>query len=323
MIVGLTNTGNSCYFNAALQCLINDKLFIRVINSPELNDIIIISIIKKIKNSRSHECDIYVSGLKRHMAQKYEIFRTDEQQDAHEAIINIFDAINNECKHINNISHWPDYNIVKFQKDAEFVIPDATKVFQDYNKIFGYSFINTLYCGQFITRFDCNNCHHKTYTYDIFNEIFLDVPQNHSDPINIHNLFNDFVKPQNLIDYSCDKCHGKNVTQSKSIFYLPRRLILVINRFNQSPYKILRTINIDKNIKIQTEKNNYSYNLLSIVNHAGPSPYGGHYYDEIFIDNMRYLVNDNSVQQLNNNDPVMSNNSYIIIYSLEEKVPIH
>jgi len=318
-IKGLDNIGNSCYFNAAVQCILNDSLFMNIINQEIFtrDKYCLINLIRLLKDNNSVK---NVIELRRYLSQNYEIFKTMEQQDAQEALINIFDAIHKECKDINEIAVWPIYKITKEQSDVEIIIPEAIRAFQEYNNKFGYSFINTLYCGQFSNRIECTVCSHKIFIHDIFNEIYLDIPNNTNENYSIIKLFQKFLEPETLCDYKCDNCKETKTIRHKSILYMPKRLMFVINRFNTGT-KNKTPVLINKTIQFQTQKNKYCYAINTAVNHEGTSQYGGHYYNDIFIENEHYIIDDNVVHNIksdttNNTNEYTNTNSYIVIYNL-------
>jgi hypothetical protein len=217
--------------------------------------------------------------------------------------------------------------ITKYEKDIEIPNEDAIIDIYITNKKNGYSFLDTMYRGQMIDLIHCNYCDKKYYLYDTFHEI--EIHQNKKDLnktalnknfINIQQMFDNYFKKKNIEEeYICKNCNQTDSTIQTSIIYFPTRLILVVDRFDKDGKRDDIEIYIEKTIYFQTQGRRYKYTLLSTINHAD----GNMYYNEIFIDNIRYTINNKIDIEDSRDfkipiDYIKSSDVYIIIYKIEE-----
>ena len=147
--------------------------------------------------------------------------------------------------------------------------------------------------------------------------------------ITLDDLLEYFCSDENLEkgnEWKCGKCKKKvNVTKKYSFFYLPRLLIICINRFSRGGYYGFSKnsdeidfplVNLDMGKYICDagfDKNFSKYDLFAVSQHYGNC--GGGHYTAICrnIDGNWYNYNDSSVSHASPSD-VVSSAAYVLFY---------
>jgi ubiquitin C-terminal hydrolase len=337
---GFFNLGNTCYINSVLQIFLNDSTFLQRVSEISAcgsgsitGPTDIIKVFMDLQNTQ-----IPVS-FKKYISNDYD---TGYQHDCHELLLYILDKMSTELK--------TDYswNIIKSNsKMLARYNEEADKNWTQFKNNFGYTFVNDLYNGQFVCKIECARCRYKRYTFEIFGDIIIDikwssgpvgpitgpagpeVPTGPAGPLiigsrvytrptvikKVSSCINEYLDTQVNSDVLCEKCGAKSDhIRSPRIWKYPKRLIIVLKRFNDSfevPVAIDETLNIYDNI----ESKLYVYSVYCIVNHVGRDQNSGHYYNNVFIDGSWYIINDHVVQKCK---PVTeSTSAYILVYKLE------
>ena len=179
--------------------------------------------------------------------------------------------------------------------------------------------------GSYINIIQCSNCNHKSYSFEPFISMSLDIQENQSIAnLIIKSLIQEIREAD---DWKCEKCNHKcSYIKAKKIWKLPKVLFISLNRFNETFEKNNSNIYINSNINfdkdcIETAKTNQNYNLKGLGLHYG-NLLGGHYMALCNLTDNYYLYNDNNVVKYENDDiceQLKNNNSaYMIVYELEE-----
>jgi ubiquitin C-terminal hydrolase len=296
------NLGNTCYCSSVLQCFINNKHFIKIINDNKHSHELIQELYKII-NSNNKEYSLLT--LLKIINSKKPWFKCFEQNDAHEFLILFLDIIQNILKNsINN----KEYSRKEFLKDN--------------NKLLIKS-----YYGEMVSVIKCNNCNKINKSYSEFNSIHLNIPCEKRE-YSLSELFALFLSEENNINYNCEFCitEDKNIqnnqnTKKESINILPNNLIIVLNRYSSNGLKNNQNIKIPLILLIKEKKtgNIKEYSLTGVINHFGLL-LSGHYNTIIIDNNDYYLIDDNSLTKFNNNhnNELSSRNCYILFYSIKE-----
>lgn len=287
----LINQTNICYLNSIIQCLFNCNLIKSIIINTKnpLFELL-------INCYNNNNLLPFLHSLKNYNS----FFNTFEQQDVHETFILLLDIFHKLLLQ-KNITLHKNLN----QKEYQNII--------SYYKTFGYSPINNLFQGQYITTFKCSNCSKIEYSYEMFSDIQIPITYNE----NNNNMNNRSIKDINEIltnffsenlTKNCEYCKHNNINFNKLSYIniFPNYLILLLKRFDKS------SINIFPNQIIYFEDNN-NYKLNSLIIHKGNSIHSGHYYTIINLNNEYYILNDESIIKIEFKS-IEFNNIYLIIY---------
>ena len=124
-------------------------------------------------------------------------------------------------------------------------------------------------------------------------------------------------------EWKCGKCKEKvNVTKKLSIYYVPKLLIICLNRFSHSGYGYGKNgtridfplENLDMGEYIcGPDKDNFKYDLFAVSQHYGDT--GGGHYTAICknFDNNWYSYDDSSVKKTSP-DEVVTSAAYVLFY---------
>ena len=199
-LVGIKNLGNSCYMNAAVQCLSNfyefsnyflkkdfDKKLIKEIKDKKGNSDInqyellikFTQIIKKIHLGK--EKFISINSFRNSIGKKNTIFMSNTQEDTQEFLITLFDLLNEQIYLYNK----------KINKNFKTISTDLSKKlslkdFRDnenngLNELINYlnnnqSLISCLFTGQFRSTVQCGKCKNVSHNFEIFLGLSLPIP---------------------------------------------------------------------------------------------------------------------------------------------------
>ncbi|KRX04164.1 hypothetical protein PPERSA_11288 [Pseudocohnilembus persalinus] len=287
-ITGLTNIGNTCFMNSALQCLFN---------LPEFNDYFLQD--KYVKDLRSNNKEIakqyakllknirgsgssnsyYSRGentqdLKRAIEKVAPIFSGYGQQDSQEFLRCLIDGLHED---LNRIVRKPPYR--ELQADlSKHDIKHISHDWFNYYKSIDDSVIQDFFRGQLSNKVTCNKCGYESLAFDNFLDISLSFSGRATllHNVSLEQLIQVFLNKEDQIEeYYCSKYD---------------------NSFDDA-----------------------IYDLVGIVNHSG-SLSGGHYTSECMnpYDHRWYRFNDSHVSEVNMDqtqyDTSGSPSPYILFY---------
>jgi ubiquitin C-terminal hydrolase len=283
-IKGFQNNGNTCYLNAGLQLIIQNKeLCYLILNNKHNSDLPEMdrkdeseayhdqfeSIFKKfIKAYYNEDCKVLnPQFIKEIVSHKNSIFKGNRQNDSSEFIIYFLDLINENLK--KNIFEIKTNITIKCK-----LIGCLTK-----------------------------SCHEENNTF-----LFLDIDENTNNLDDCFNKYKKTVKLEGENTYFCDNCKKLRLASKKlEIISWPKHLIIILKRFEQNGSRFTKN---NKDI-IFPKLWQDNYILRGFVFHSG-SIFGGHYIYVGFHDNMWLMFNDDSVHRVNEQEFI--NSAYIYYY---------
>ncbi|KAL6032089.1 hypothetical protein STEG23_029372 [Scotinomys teguina] len=295
---GLLNTGNSCYLNAALQCLTH---------TPPLVDYMLS---REHSQSCCHQEDCTMCAMETHVTQSLlhsgdvmlppkkltATFHKGHQEDAHEFLMFTLNAMQESCLRGNKHSEAPS-------EDRGLV-----------HELFG---------GSWRSQIKCLSCQG---TSDSVNP-FLDIPLDIYTAQSVNQALEDLVKPEELCGenaYQCDHCQDKMAaSKTLTIETASKVLLLVLNRFSVfTGGKVDRKVSYPESLDLrpymsQSHGGPLVYTLYAVLVHAGVTCYCGHYFCYVRAGNGKWYKMDDSKVDRCDVTCVLSEPAYVLFYIRE------
>lgn len=319
---GIENIGNTCFFNSVIQLLSSNTLLRNYILSETYDRSLLdvnegynklLKLLKLIiKNIGNDDIE------KKYIILFFKVLEILSKKDS--LALNICDlSIHNDSEELLSyiLDKLEDYT------RNNFTIKGNTKSVKLFNKHFNnkQNIITKLFKYQYVTQQECLKCENvTTLKYDNYSNI-LKLPIYENKINTLEQSLNYYFNLKKIDEYHCEKC--KNNTEAKDrtlISYCPYILLIQLLRFTNDGSKINKTIEIPKllNFKKYTFNisNNVTYQLSSIVCHTGTLDFG-HYISVVNKNNNWYLINDESVDIINDNQlhNIINNMSYLLCYN--------
>jgi ubiquitin C-terminal hydrolase len=280
---GFNNLGNTCYLNAGLQMLIQNKDLCTVITSLSNKN----PVLKKLSEFINKYYDntnesISPSYIKELISERNDIFMGFHQQDSSEFIVFFLDFINSE---VNKI--LPGKNII----DKLFEINEKTT-----------------------TKCKVLSCLTTSDSIEKSTILMLNISNDSETLDDCLQFSKQRIKLEGDNKYYCEKCEKKRIaSQRKEVNIWPKNLIVWLRRYEQIGTRLSKH---SQEIKVPIIWRN-NYKLKGVVFHSG-NLYGGHYIYAGNVNDKWYLFDDSSVSELNNNSlSNIVNNGYIYYYTKE------
>ncbi|KAJ6538571.1 Usp36 protein [Mycena vulgaris] len=296
---GLYNSGNTCFLNSALQCLLHTPPLLRVLlehtesKCRVKTGFCMTCSLRKVANQAygSHNAFVPVAiSTKLQTIAKH--MRKGRQEDSHEFLRYAIDALQKSC-----LAGQPP--------KIDPSLAATTWV----HKIFG---------GRLRSRVKCRECGHPSDTFDRILDLSLDI-YNMS---GIKTALRNFVAPDVLKGadkYNCEKCKKPVVADKRfSIHDAPMVLTVHLKRFTPMGRKIGNHVEYEDQLSLRPymSEGQYgpSYSLYGVICHAGGGPNSGHYFAYVKGRSEKwYEMNDESVTT-GVRTPVGLKNAYILFY---------
>ncbi|KAF7301885.1 Ubiquitin carboxyl-terminal hydrolase [Mycena indigotica] len=296
---GLYNSGNTCFLNSALQCLLHTPPLLRVLNSHtgttcsvkqgfcmscNLREVAL-----KSYSSRVAFLPSEISNKLQHIAKH---MRKGRQEDSHEFLRYAIDAMQKSCL----AGHPPKID----PKLAE-----TTWV----HKIFG---------GRLRSRVHCQDCGHNSDTFDSILDLSLDIHNLQGVRGALHK-FTEVDTLNGADKYKCEKCKKPVVaTKGFSVHEAPMVLTVHLKRFTPMGRKLSNVVKYEEQLSLKPymSEGQYgpTYSLYGVICHAGSGPNSGHYYAHVKAPSGRWMeMNDETVTS-DPRAPLDLKNAYILFY---------
>jgi ubiquitin carboxyl-terminal hydrolase 21 len=281
---GLVNSGNNCFFNASMQCVLSIHQLTSYYKNQDFSSGSPLSKMFQdfIKEYENAEC-VKPDGFIRKMSGMIKLFN-GKQQDAHEFLIQFFEILYFEIARTKSFC----------KSEEEFSQVRTTNIIA-----------NTIYTfeKQILT---CLSCQYASTSFVANSMILIDVCSTVQEGIDRY--FDDVVI--NGEDaWKCDGCLKKKSSKKRfCIISSPSVLVVHISRFNSVGWKNNRSIEVNDVITFNGRK----YDLMGVVCHIGTLD-SGHYFSEAKRQGVWGSYNDTLVakesRKYNGSSP------YIVFYT--------
>lgn len=191
--LGLSNMGNTCYMNSALQCLVH---------IPELNNYFFFDLFQKDLNKLNPlgcngEIATTFSGLLHKLFDYYtaypsyitprefkltvgrysSMFHGYQQQDSQEFTSWLLDTLHEDLNRIHKKPYLAKPELKDEEMDSASALKRVADTCWDQHKMRNDSVIVDLFTGLYQSTLVCPTCEKKSVTFDPFNDLTLPLPQ--------------------------------------------------------------------------------------------------------------------------------------------------
>jgi ubiquitin C-terminal hydrolase len=329
-LTGLTNFGNTCYMNSAIQCLSNipvlrkyflSKKFTEDLNRDKIEFRLVVhwyKLLDSIWNSSSVISPNQFRDEVRMLALRQGIslnFVGNGQNDVQEFIVFLLNGMHN-C-----LSKKVNMNITgKVVNDLDKMALEAMKSWKLFFKNDYSFFVDNFYSQNYSCIYDLNK---KLLSATYQPTCYFTLPvieQEESMTLNeCFDLYTDFERLEGENKWYNDKTKEYMVCYKQIKFWsLPKVLIIVLKRFLNNGRKISTTVDfpindlcLNKYAVGYAKKKNY-YELAGIANHTG-SLNSGHYFAYCKNKSKWYNYNDRIVEEIKINN-LVTDNAYCLFY---------
>ena len=285
---GLRYLGNSCYFNAIIQCLFHCPTFTTAIGKLPL-EVFSVDVINHLRilfrNITSTGSLPYVTpeecltSVLNTAECKAAGMLKGPQQDASEFLCHLLEDFHQKCRTLSN-----------------------------------------LFEGQFVSTHKCQLCSHSYLTNQSFRQYTLqmDVPLAHgTQTLDLYNLIDNFHRAEVIEDFPCRGCDSEDSTEKQlSIIALPKILVIHLARF-RGLEKINDFVRFPEqasiNYKIDNSEYNKQYRSMGMVVNIGSSIAQGHYVSFVRVGENWMRADDEIVTGIRFQN-VRRKKAYILFY---------
>jgi ubiquitin C-terminal hydrolase len=298
---GLMNLGNTCFLNSILQCLTYSPVFCQAMlqmKSPASaasslvslgnnNNKLKVPLARTIRQFlQSMQSASSTSSSPQHQQQSSSPsmvvaprtiadalpilsrrFRRHRQEDAHECLVHLLDALHNDALAASGI----DPRTSGWRHRLQNHRLDET------------TYIHRMFGGYLRSQIQCRQCPYRSNTYDAFLDLHLDINRGDS-IISCLREFTTIERLEHSNAYYCDQCRKKvTATKQLDIFRPPLTLLLQLKRFEVTRYngisrKITKAISYPLSLRIPlSDGRSCEYHLTGLVLHRGETAQCGHY----------------------------------------------
>ena len=326
--IGLSNLGNTCYFNAAIQNLKNIYLLTLYLlqNYSQFNkNEFAYNYCELLKNLINQ--DIYQwyepRKLYNKLAEKAPIFRYGEQSDSNFCVIYILNILEKETK-----IYLGQRPFEKIQIISNYFNPEEKRIFSVFMKNFyekRNSCIVDIFYGLQEDIFKCNYCNYSKYTFQGFSVLNLSIVKSNYIYINsLTECINYYMQIQNHYNesgFSCPNCKGCNISTNARIISLPKTLIINFKRVGDGNH-YNHNVQIPEELPLKNLVSDeiYEYELIGCIKHYGGGTSGHNFaICKNFFDGKWYEYNDSRVLDIWNTNHIRGNkidfsNSFMFFY---------
>ena len=322
---GLTNLGNTCYMNSALQCL-SHLLVFHPLNEKfhgeckDLEGCLMKEWFEFQRKMWSNNDNGPINPMElikyfQRGCQENDIsFQNFNQNDIDEFLVYFFDLLHKCIK--KKMSFNQDIDVID---EGDKIIKRSYDTWKEFYEN-DYSYIVSNFYSQLLSITSCPKCSYCTTNHEPIQIISLEIP---GDAETLYDCLGKYTEKFELDtnnSWKCDEC-GERVNSNKKIMLWKTSDVLIFslkrfNRLRKIDQRITYPLRLDMkkyNLNFGTNKSNI-YQLQSCGIHSGGLG-GGHYFAicKNQLDKKWREYNDSSVSEISD-DQVLSYNPYLFIY---------
>lgn len=310
---GLANVGSTCAVNSLIQMLCNDDDIRKLIINNKKDDKNSLSLSKEIgevfdllhNQNKSLRPKKLIFKIYKEFS---DFFRLGEQLDICELWMCIHQKISQEHGDTINVEKCiePKFN------DIDNLIPYCNYIISKHND-FKISEWSNITQGILMNYIKCEQCNEIIYNFEPFILLPLDIGKNN----NIASMIGEFIKPYcSQGDWKCEKCNEyTKYIKINQIWKFPKKLILMIKRFDEKLDKNCTEIDINQELNIKITNKQINYNLSSLAVHYG-NMNNGHYVSLCKINNQLKLFDDLKIFNIKDDFLQKNKEAYLVWYDL-------
>ena len=345
-VTGILNMRNTCYMNACLQALRHntelsafflehkhDQWVNRKPGSPKVELVKGYADLLRSLWSGSKPAYVRPEGFLQCMHPAaiqagFDQFTIPIQHDSHEFLTFLLDQIHEGMAEEVNIEITRPPPVTTKDKAIQSAL-------EAWKKNFGksYSPLTEMIYGLMRVNLTCTKCNNSTDNWETFNCLKLPIPKNQDISGNvptIQSMLNEEFQEERIEGYACEKCSPDRPTVlcKRSIWRLPRMLVLSIKRFSYDGRKIHTPIRFNSkeivsfgpifSIDSPEPSRAQAYECFATVDHHGVAG-GGHYTAQAKspLSDAWHLFDDESAYPIT--EPQFGESTYMIFLKPSNK----
>jgi ubiquitin carboxyl-terminal hydrolase 8 len=339
--VGLTNLGNTCFLNAALQVLSHTAPLTRYFLScqfvRDLNEsnplgtggklaTAYYGILRDLWMNSAMLTSASPGRLKRSIAHLNPQFAGFLQQDSQELLTYFLDGLHEDLSCKSPVQTFESPPTDGNSRNMPIAGAHAWETHLQRNNSFVFKTFNGLFRSTCV----CPHCNGVSNSFDTFNHVPLQIRQASLRRVTLEQCLDDFVRPECLDEnnlWYCSRCRNHvHATKTIELWRLPNVLILQLKRF-----EVKNTMRREKNEVLvdfptdcldlghyipASEKNQFCdpyvpavYDLFGVINHIGRLGFG-HYtafarkWDETSLSTVWTLFDDSNTRCIGESETI-------------------
>lgn len=306
---GLENHGNTCFLNSVLQCLTYTEPLAAYLQtnmhktSCRIAGFCALCAIQKHVSLalQSFGKRLAPNDLVSNLKCISRNFQVSRQQDAHEYMVNLLEAMHKCCLPLGVPSESPS--------------------------AYERSFVHKIFGGRFQIQVKCTQCSYFSNTFDPFLNLSLEIAKAES----LHKALMNFTAEEKLDagerTYHCQQCKQKvGALKHVKVHKAPCVLIIHLKRFgsHDSGQKIDKKVHFDPTLDLKpffssSYEGDLKYTLYGVLVHDGPSIHSGHYHCFVRTSSLMWHSLDNDRVGLVGERKVFEQKAYMLFYVRDKR----